>query len=60
MEDFATLATELEENGVSHVMITYGGAPHAFTVFDDSERYREEADRKSWERFSWFLSETLK
>jgi len=59
MEDFATLANELEEEGVSHVMITYGGAPHAFTVFD-SERYREDADRKSWERFSWFLNETLK
>ncbi len=59
MEDFAALANELEENEVSHVMITYGGAPHAFTVFD-SERYREDADRKSWERFSWFLNETLK
>jgi dienelactone hydrolase len=40
-------------------MITYGGAPHAFTVFG-SDRYREAADRKSWERFTRFLQETLR
>lgn len=58
MEHFATLAAALEEKGVSHEMITYGGAPHAFTVFG-SERYREDADQKSWRRFGEFLSETL-
>jgi dienelactone hydrolase len=40
-------------------MITYGGAPHAFTVFD-SNSYREDADKKSWKRFTAFLNETLK
>ena len=50
MNHFAELAMELEERGVSHEMITYGGAPHAFTVFDSS-RYREDADKKSWRRF---------
>jgi dienelactone hydrolase len=40
-------------------MITYGGAPHAFTVFGSS-RYREDADKKSWRRFKAFLEETLK
>lgn len=59
MEHFAQLATELEQNGVKHEMITYSGAPHAFTVFG-SERYREDADKKSWTRFSTFLEETLK
>jgi dienelactone hydrolase len=59
MEHFATLAAALEEKGVAHEMITYGGAPHAFTVFD-TERYREDADKKSWRRFGEFLSETLK
>lgn len=59
MEHFATLATALEEKGVPHEMITYGGAPHAFTVFG-TERYREDADKKSWRRFGEFLSETLK
>jgi len=39
-------------------MITYSGAPHAFTVFG-SDRYRQDADTKSWQRFTEFLSETL-
>lgn len=59
MEDFARLAAALEEKGVTHEMITYGGAPHAFTVFG-TDRYREDADQKSWRRFGEFLSETLK
>ena len=59
MEQFASLAKELEEKGVKHEMITYSGAPHAFTIFG-SDRYREDADRKSWERFTRFLSEVLK
>ncbi len=58
MDQFAALAGELEKRGVSHEMITYGGAPHAFTVFGSS-RYREEADRKSWKRFTEFLGEIL-
>ena len=58
MSDFSKLAVELEEKGVSHEMITYGGAPHAFTVFGSS-RYREDADKKSWNRFIQFLGETF-
>ena len=58
MDQFAKLAGELEEKGVSHEMITYSGAPHAFTVFDSS-RYREDADKKSWNRFTEFLTEVL-
>ena len=56
MQDFAGLAVELEEAGVKHEMVTYSGAPHAFTVFG-SPRYREDADMKSWELFSGFLKE---
>ncbi|MDX1528189.1 MAG: dienelactone hydrolase family protein [Gammaproteobacteria bacterium] len=59
MDDFAELASELERTGVKHEMVTYSGAPHAFTVFG-SDRYREDADRKSWERFSAFLGEKLR
>ena len=59
MAQFATLAENLEKNDVPHEMITYGGAPHGFTVFG-SEAYRQDADRKSWQRFSEFLSEVLK
>jgi dienelactone hydrolase len=59
MDEFSGLAAELEASGVPHEMITYGGAPHAFTVFG-SDRYREDADRKSWERLVSFLDEVLR
>lgn len=58
MEHFADLATQLEEKQVKHEMVTYSGAPHAFTVFG-TDRYREDADRKSWRRFTEFLQETF-
>lgn len=58
MDQFAALANELEQHGVAHEMITYSGAPHAFTVFG-SERYREDADKKSWRRFKEFIADTL-
>ena len=45
MQDFADLASSLEMNGIDHEMITYGGAPHAFTVFG-SERYRKELEEE--------------
>jgi dienelactone hydrolase len=56
MDQFAGLATELEAAGVKHEMVTYSGAPHAFTVFG-SPRYREDADKKSWKLFGEFLDE---
>lgn len=59
MDQFAALASELEKNQVPHEMITYSGAPHAFTVFG-SNRYREDADRKSWYAFNEFLTETTR
>jgi dienelactone hydrolase len=59
MDQFAGLANELESAGIDHEMITYGGAPHAFTVFGQN-RYQEKADKKSWKRFTEFLAETLK
>ncbi len=58
MDQFTALANELETAGVKHQMVTYSGAPHAFTVFG-SGRYREDADRKSWALFSEFLKEKL-
>jgi dienelactone hydrolase len=59
MDQFAGLANELESAGVAHEMVTYGGARHAFTVFDGN-RYQETADKMSWKRFTEFLAETLK
>lgn len=56
MDQFADLTNELEAHNVDHEMVTYSGAPHAFTVFG-SQRYREDADRKSWALFSDFLKE---
>jgi dienelactone hydrolase len=58
LDQFAALAKELEANHVEHEMITYSGAPHAFTVFG-AKSYREDADKKSWHRFTEYLSETL-
>ncbi|MGD8991119.1 MAG: dienelactone hydrolase family protein [Desulfobacterales bacterium] len=58
MDQFADLAKELESAGVAHEMITYGGAQHAFTVFGGN-RYQETADKKSWDRFTGFLADTL-
>jgi dienelactone hydrolase len=58
MDHFATLAKELEAQNVPHEMISYSGAPHAFTVFG-SQAYREDADKKSWKRFVEYLGETL-
>ncbi|EEX93785.1 hypothetical protein VIOR3934_00310 [Vibrio orientalis CIP 102891 = ATCC 33934] len=55
MSQFAALADELEKSNVKHEMITYSGAPHAFTVFG-SPRYREDADTKSWSSFTNFLA----
>ena len=40
----------LEGAGVGHEMVTYSGAPHAFTVFG-SPRYREDAD-SGWAEFA--------
>ena len=59
MDQFAGLTNELEAAGVTHEMITYGGAKHAFTVFG-GDRYQEAADKKSWKRFTEFLADTLK
>ena len=59
MAQFAALAETLEQQGRRHEMITYSGAPHAFTVFG-TDRYREDADRTSWQRFVAFLAEATR
>ncbi|MEE9446427.1 MAG: dienelactone hydrolase family protein [Arenicellales bacterium] len=59
MDQFAGLAIELEAANLKHEMVTYSGAPHAFTVFG-SKRYRQEADEKSWALFTDYLAKTLR
>ncbi|ATB68534.1 dienelactone hydrolase family protein [Sulfurospirillum diekertiae] len=58
LDEFTGLAKELEKTGIKHEMITYSGAPHAFSVFG-TDRYREDADKKSWRRLVEFLGEML-
>lgn len=58
MNDFASLADQLEEEELNHEMVTFSGAPHAFTVIG-SKRYHEEADTKSWRQFTQWLETTL-
>lgn len=59
MQEFADLAVELEASKIGHEMLTYSGAPHAFSVFG-SKRYHKKADENSWARFTQVLDETLK
>ena len=54
LNDLAALGSELEEAGVPHELISYGGAPHSFTVFG-KPAYHESADQASWTRFLHFL-----
>jgi dienelactone hydrolase len=59
MDQFAGLAKQLEAAKIPHEMISYSGAPHAFTVFG-SPMYRKDADEKSWARFVDYLKTTTK
>lgn len=59
MDHFAQLAQDMETAGTAHEMVSYGGAPHGWTVFG-SPAYREGADQKSWAQFGRFLAEVLK
>ncbi len=59
-EDFTALGKTLEASGVPHEMLTYSGAVHAFTDFDNPDRYNARADERSWRRYTDFLSNAYK
>ena len=59
LESFATLGKTLEAAKVPHEMLTYSGAPHAFSVFG-SDSYDARADERSWKRYLEFLAEAYK
>jgi len=59
LESFATLGKTLEAAKVPHEMVTYSGAPHAFSVFG-SDRYDARADERSWKRYLDFLTDEYK
>lgn len=56
MAAFAAFVQELEAAGTPYKAEVYAGAPHAFTVFG-SDRYRQEADARSWADFQGLLAE---
>ncbi len=58
LDDLAGLGKELESAKIAHELVSYGGAPHSFTVFD-TDAYHQQADQLSWSRFLAFLQETL-
>ena len=59
-EDFAALNKTLEAANVPHEMITYSGAVHAFTDFNNPDRYDARADERSWNRYLNFLENSYK
>ena len=59
LECFATFGKTLEAAKVPHEMVTYSGAPHAFSVFG-SDRYDARADERSWKRYLDFLTDEYK
>jgi dienelactone hydrolase len=59
MDQFSALAGDLEKAGVPNVMVTYGGAPHGWTVFG-GRSYREKQDKQSWKHFADYLEDVLK
>jgi len=52
------LGMQLEAVKADYEIQIYSGAPHAFTVMG-SPRYREVADKKSWNAFLGFLDDNL-
>nr|WP_317200310.1 dienelactone hydrolase family protein [uncultured Psychrobacter sp.] len=60
LEDFTALGKTLEASQVPHEMITYSGAVHAFTDFNNPDRYNARADERSWNRYLTFLEDSYK
>lgn len=60
LEDFTALGKTLEASKVPHEMITYSGAVHAFTDFNNPDRYDARADERSWSHYLGFLRNSYK
>jgi len=58
LQDFPTLAEEREEAKVPNERITYGGAPHSFTVWG-SGAYHKASDDSFWVRFTALFGKTI-
>ena len=55
-EAVVSFQAELRDAGVDFEIVTYSGAPHAFTL-PEIPLYRPTADARSWSRFRAFLDE---
>ncbi len=60
LDSFTTLSKTLEAAKVPHEMITYSGAVHAFTDFNNPDRYNARADERSWNRYLTYLNNEYK
>ncbi|MDN3398464.1 dienelactone hydrolase family protein [Psychrobacter sp. APC 3426] len=60
LEDFTALGKTLEASKVPHEILTYSGAVHAFTDFNNPDRYDARADERSWRRYTDFLANAYK
>ncbi|WP_232323480.1 dienelactone hydrolase family protein [Catenuloplanes japonicus] len=54
--DVVAFQSELRDADVDFEIVSYAGAPHAFTL-PETPAYREKADIRSWARFRDFLDE---
>ena len=57
--DVDMIEAEFKSAGISFEVHRYDGAGHAFQNFLSPERYRDTADKDSWERTLNFLAENL-
>lgn len=59
MAEFAALSLAMEQDEAPNEMISYGGAQHSFTKFNNP-KYHPQADKKSWQRLLSFLEAKLR
>lgn len=59
MSDVAALSSRLDQDGADYRMEIYGGARHAFTDWEATERYDADADLQSWQTMMDFLGQAL-
>ena len=57
--DVDKVEAEFKSAGISCAFHRYDGAGHAFQNFLSPERYRESADKDSWDRTLNFLAESF-
>ena len=59
-EDVEKISVEMDKHNKAHDFHSYPGAGHAFQNFENTNTYRAEASRDSWDRLLAFFQENLK